>query len=69
MNDLDKLFPKIVIDQSAHSVEDVMEYSSQSREQASRRMREAVASGEWEEVRKRAKSGRIVKAYRMKPAQ
>ena len=66
LEELDKLFNKYIVDESAKSIEELMEYTGRSREYAARTMREAVESGKWETVKKHAKSGRLVLAYRLK---
>jgi hypothetical protein len=61
---LEALFPRQVIDQNALTVDEVAVRVGLQRSQAARRMMDAVNGGTWEQVWKRAESGRLVRAYR-----
>jgi response regulator of citrate/malate metabolism len=60
------LFPAKIIDEKSLTPEEAGEKTGMCRSQAERRMKDAVASGTWEQVFKRADSGRLVKSYRPK---
>lgn len=63
--DIQSLFEPRVIDETAHTVDEIAELTNVRRQVVSKKLQEEISGGSWELVYKHV-SGRLVKAYRKK---
>ena len=66
VEDVRHLYGDKVIDKDAYTLAELREYSNVGIAQTTAVVNAAVERGEWEQVWKRSKEGRLVKAFRKK---